>query len=206
MTALAETQAAESTTADRAGSGPALPCDSGVLFFICADMAMFAVFFLLFAAGQVMDPETYRSSRAALNPVVGLANTLILIVSGWLVVRAVESGRAGAWAKARMQVILALVIGSGFAIIKVYEYSHKIAAGITPLTNEFFTYYFAFTGIHFLHFAIGVGVLLVTIVKLGEPKGGETLNWLESAGAYWHMVDLLWVVLFPLLYLAGGTA
>ncbi|MEZ5689634.1 MAG: cytochrome c oxidase subunit 3 [Caenibius sp.] len=205
MSELAEVQGKPDVGKSGAG-GSALPCDSGVLFFICADMGMFALFFLLFTIGQVSDPETYRASRAMLDPAIGLANTLILIVSGWLVVRAVEAGRAGDWAGARLRVIMALVIGSGFAFLKVYEYAHKFGAGITPLTNEFFTYYFAFTGIHFLHFAIGVGVLLVTISKLRKPQGESTLAWLESAGAYWHMVDLLWVVLFPLLYLAGGVA
>ena len=198
----------EVTLAGKAsGRRPPLPGDSGVWFFICADMGMFALFFLLFSFGQVMDPETYRASRAMLDPAVGLANTLILIVSGWLVVRAVEAGRAGERLQARRKVIAALAVGSGFAALKVYEYSHKIMAGITLQTNEFFSYYYAFTGIHFLHFMVGVGVLLITISRLSAPDDDGTAGgWLESAAAYWHMVDLLWVVLFPMLYLAGGTA
>ena len=183
-----------------------LPGDEGVFFFIIADMAMFALFFLLFMVGQAQDPETYRSSRALLDPVLGLTNTLILVFSGWWMVRAVEAGRAEDWALARRRVLAAILFGSAFAGTKAFEYYSKISAGIDLTTNEFFTYYFAFTGIHFLHFVLGIVVLAVTALKLAKPEGEKTRIWLESAGAYWHMVDLLWMVLFPMLYLAGGTA
>ncbi|WP_404476963.1 cytochrome c oxidase subunit 3 [Novosphingobium sp. BL-52-GroH] len=183
-----------------------LPGDEGVFFFITADMAMFAVFFLLFMVGQAQDPEGYRASRAALDPMLGLGNTLILVFSGWWMVRAVEAGRAEDWVLARSRVLAAMLFGSAFAITKAYEYYAKISKGITLTTSEFFGYYFAFTGIHFLHFALGIGVLAITAGKLARPEGAKTRIWLESAAAYWHMVDLLWMVLFPMLYLAGGTA
>jgi nitric oxide reductase NorE protein len=196
----------QATVGDKPGHGVALPGDQGVFFFITADMAMFAVFFLLFMVGQAQDPEGYRASRAALDPVLGLANTLILVFSGWWMVRAVEAGRAGNWLLARSRVLAAMLFGSAFAITKAYEYYAKISKGITLTSSEFFGYYFAFTGIHFLHFALGIGVMAVTAGKLARPEGAKTLLWLESAAAYWHMVDLLWMVLFPMFYLAGGTA
>ncbi|MFW2829424.1 cytochrome c oxidase subunit 3 [Sphingomonas sp. ID0503] len=188
-----------------AGERPSLPGDEGVLFFICADMAMFAVFFLLFMMGQAQDPDTYRTSRASLDPLLGLLNTLVLIGSGWLMVKAVEAGRNGAWANVKFRLIAALVVGLGFAITKAVEYIHKIEAGIGLTTNEFFAYYFTFTGIHFLHFVVGIGVLVVTLRRMDTMQESQRLRWLESAAAYWHMVDLLWLVLFPMLYLAGGT-
>lgn len=181
------------------------PGDEGVWFFIVADMCMFAIFFLLFMAGQAADPETYRRSRAELVPAIGLANTLILIASGWFMARAVNAARAGQWYIAKRSIVFALLVGSAFAGIKVYEYYSKISAGITIQTNEFFTYYFAFTGIHFLHFLIGVAVLLVCLGKVGRAGSSDRLAWIESAGNYWHMVDLLWMILFPMLYLAGGA-
>lgn len=187
------------------GSG-GLPGDEGVWFFIIADMGMFAVFFLLFMFGQAQDPETYRQSRSVLDPLIGLLNTIILLFSGWWIVRAVEAARREEWEAAFRRTLLALIIGLGFAVTKILEYKAKYDAGIAIDANEFFTYYFAFTGIHFLHFVIGVGVLIVTLTKLRKPEGGATLRWLESAAAYWHMVDLLWLILFPMIYLAGGTA
>lgn len=202
--------APSATTGQRGHKGaagsPALPGDEGVFFFITADMAMFALFFLVFVVGQAQAPELYRTSRAALDPVLGLANTLILATSGFIVVRAVEAARRGEWRRARLRLIAAVVVGLGFAVTKGVEYHAKIAHGITLNTNEFFTYYYAFTGLHFFHFVIGVIVLLVTQAKLAAPEGDKTLLWLESAAAYWHMVDLLWMVLFALLYLGGGVA
>ena len=183
-----------------------LPGDEGVWFFVIADMAMFAVFFLLFMAGQAQDPDTYRQSRGLLDPMMGLLNTLILLVSGWWVVRAVEAARQDRWLLARRRVILALIVGLGFAVVKVLEYSAKIEAGIGLNTNEFFTYYFAFTGIHFLHFVVGIGVLLIILARIARAEDASRLRWLEAGATYWHMVDLLWLLLFPMLYLAGGVS
>ncbi|WP_374413775.1 cytochrome c oxidase subunit 3 [Novosphingobium colocasiae] len=184
----------------------ALPGDEGVFFFITADMAMFALFFLVFMVGQAQAPDIYRASRAALDPTLGLLNTLILATSGWLMVRAVDAARRERWSAARRNVIAAALVGLGFAVTKAFEYHAKISHGITLNTNEFFTYYYAFTGLHFFHFVIGILVLAITQAKLATPEGEKTRIWLESAAAYWHMVDLLWMVLFPMLYLAGGTA
>jgi nitric oxide reductase NorE protein len=183
-----------------------LPGDEGVWFFVIADMAMFAVFFLLFMVGQAQDPETYRQSRGLLDPMLGLLNTLILLISGWWIVRAVEAARQNHWALARRRVIIALTVGLGFAIVKIFGYAAKIRAGIGLTTNEFFTYYFAFTGIHFLHFVVGIGVLLAILARIGQDGNDSRLRWLEAGATYWHMVDLLWLLLFPMLYLAGGIS
>ena len=85
---------------------------------------------------------------------------------------------------------------------KVIEYKAKGAAGIGLTTNEFYTYYFAFTGIHFLHFMIGIGALDDDGARRGAmPHRRQVPRWIESVGCYWHMVDLLWIMLFPMLYL-----
>jgi nitric oxide reductase NorE protein len=98
--------------------------------------------------------------------------------------------------------LLAIGVGSCFAVSKIYEYTEKLQAGISMLTNEFFMYYFIFTGIHFLHFILGMLVLLVCLRKSQtQPTDHVFLRWIESCATYWHMVDLLWIVLFPLLYL-----
>ena len=199
-----ESKARAGTDGNTTGDDARLPGDEGVWFFIVADMCMFAVFFLLFMVGQAQDPDTYRESRAKLIPAIGLVNTLILILSGWFMARAVNAAQAGEWRLARRRIIHALLVGSCFGVLKIYEYSTKIAAGITIQTSEFFTYYFAFTGIHFLHFLIGIGVLLVCLGKIGQADNPHRLKWIESSGNYWHMVDLLWMILFPMIYLAGG--
>lgn len=184
----------------------ALPGDSGVWVFIFADMCAFAVFFLLFAVGRVAQPELYETSRQQLDLLFGLANTAILLTSGAFMALSTRQARRADWIGARRSLILTLTVGSLFAVSKVVEWGAKVAHGITLTTNEFFTYYFVFTGIHFLHFAIGIAVLLVLIArsKGGADTAGQ-LRWIEAGGAYWHMVDLLWIVLFAMLYLMRAT-
>ena len=184
----------------------AIPGDSGVWVFIFADMCAFAVFFMLFAVGRIAQPELYEASRQQLDLGMGLANTLILLTSGAFMAQAARQARSGNWIAARRSLILTLVVGSLFGATKVIEWSAKAAHGITLTTNEFFTYYFVFTGIHFLHFVVGIGVLLVLIARsrggAGHTDGqAGQLRWIEAGGAYWHMVDLLWIVLFAMLYL-----
>jgi nitric oxide reductase NorE protein len=183
----------------------ALPGDSGVWVFIFADMCAFALFFFLFAVGRMQQPQLYETSRAALDARLGLANTLVLLTSGAFMAQAARQARVGAWHRARLSLIVTLAVGLIFALSKAVEWTAKFEHGIGLTTNEFFTYYFVFTGIHFLHFLVGVAVLVVLIARCrAELPQAEKLRWVEAGGTYWHMVDLLWLVLFAMLYLMGG--
>lgn len=176
--------------------------DPGVWVFIAADMFAFALFFLLFTVGRVAQPALYEQSRQLLTPAFGIFNTVVLLTSGWFMVLAVTAARQGERRLVITHLSLAMLIGAGFAVAKVYEYMLKFEAGISMLTNEFFMYYFIFTGIHFLHFIIGMGVLAVCLAKARRgPIDARFVVWIESSGCYWHMVDLLWIVLFPMIYL-----
>jgi nitric oxide reductase NorE protein len=180
----------------------ALPGDSGVWVFIFADMCAFALFFLLFAVGRMAEPALYETSRQHLDLWFGLANTLILLVSGAFMAQAVRQARSAEWRASRLSLFLTLGVGMLFAVSKVLEWSAKAKAGIGLTSNEFFTYYFVFTGIHFLHFVVGVAVLGVLIARCRQAlPQADKLRWIEAGGAYWHMVDLLWIVLFAMLYL-----
>lgn len=176
--------------------------DEGVWFFISADISMFALFFLLFMVERYKAAALFEQSRRLLDPALGVLNTLILLSSSWLVALAVHSARAGQREAVRRYLTLGMLVGAGFAVTKIYEYWHKISSGITLLTNDFFMFYFALTGLHFLHFAVGMGVLAVCLAKSRSDAMDEHfVVWIESSGCYWHMVDLLWIVLFPMLYL-----
>jgi nitric oxide reductase NorE protein len=184
------------------GQSARLPGDSGVWTFIIADMGAFAMFFLVFTAGRMASPALFEASRQHLDVTLGLLNTLILLTSSLFMVRAVEASRAGNRAATLRNLFLTILIGLGFAVTKIIEYKAKGAAGIGLTTNEFYTYYFAFTGIHFLHFIIGIGALLMMVVKARQDAlDAKFVTWIESVGCYWHMVDLLWIMLFPMLYL-----
>lgn len=183
--------------------GHDIPGDSGVWFFIIADMCAFAVFFLVFMAGRAQAPQVYETSRTMLDLRFGLANTLILLTSGAFMAQAAREAQKAQWQRARLMMIATLVTGLPFGVSKAMEWQAKLAHGVGLTTNEFFTYYFIFTGVHFLHFVIGIVVLLV-LIRMAEKPGvaeDKRLRWIESGGAYWHMVDLLWIVLFAMLYL-----
>ncbi len=179
-----------------------LPGDSGVWIFIIADMGAFALFFLIFTVGRIGSPDLFEASRQHLDIRLGLLNTLILLTSSFFMVRAVDGARTGARTVVMRNLTLTILIGLGFAASKLVEYSAKVSAGIGLTTTEFFTYYFVFTGIHFLHFVIGIGALLMMLAKSRHDALDDRFRvWIESVGCYWHMVDLLWIMLFPMLYL-----
>ena len=175
----------------------------GIWTFIAADCAGFAIFFIVFMSERLKQPALFDASARLLDIPLGLANTLILISSSWLVALAITAADAGRFQSAKRLLVGGLAVGGGFAILKIAEYHAKLSAGITPTSNGFFTLYFILTGIHFLHYVIGLVVLVAMIAALHRPKAeaGGGVPWLEAGALYWHMVDLLWLFLFPMLYL-----
>lgn len=178
-----------------------MPGEPGIWFFISGDLLVFSLFFatILFYRGQ--NPGLFAESQAQLNQAYGLINTLLMLTSSWGVasaVRAARHGRAGA----AYGFLLAFVCGAAFAVIKVLEYREKILAGITLNSNDFYMLFFMFTGIHFLHVLIGMGVLLyLWWTCRSRLAASTTMRNLESGASFWHVVDVLWIVLFALLYL-----
>lgn len=182
--------------------GKHLPGEEGVWVFIFGDMVVFSLFFLVFLYYRNLDIPTFTASQALLNLNWGALNTALLLTSSWFVALGLHAARKSLAALASKLFSLAFLCGVGFCLVKFFEWSEKIQAGHTLTSNDFFMYYYIFTGIHFLHLIIGMGVLafLVVRARAGKCAAGD-IHVYESGGAYWHMVDLLWIVLFPLLYL-----
>jgi nitric oxide reductase NorE protein len=180
-----------------------VPGESGIWVLIGGELAAFSAFFLVFAYYRGLAPELFEASHLLLDRSIGLVNTIILLTSSLFValgVQRVRDGREGAALRLRA----ALACGIAFGALKLFEYWAKVSAGITPLTNDFFMFYFAFTGVHLLHVVIGSGALLFAIGACRrDPSPGRTMI-AECAGIFWHLVDLLWIILFALFYLAGG--
>jgi nitric oxide reductase NorE protein len=129
-------------------------------------------------------------------------NPLLLLTASWFVAIAVERCRTGLGATASRYFSLGILCGVGFVANKSLEWGSKITQGINPATNEFFMYFFVFTGIHLLHVLVGIGVLcLLRSVSRSPGLNERRIRTLESGATFWHLVDLLWVVLFALLYL-----
>lgn len=187
------------TTAKKHGGH--LPGEEGVWVFICGDLIVFATFFITYAISRMQDLALFRESQALLDRGFGLLNTLLLLTSSWFIAQAVVAVRRDD-PRARRLVLGGILLGIGFVIVKAFEYGAKISAGITLNTNGYFIYYYMFTGIHLIHVVIGLSVLGYVYSRFdraGRFTGGIAL--IEGGGAFWHLVDLLWIVLFALLYL-----
>lgn len=176
-----------------------------ILTFIFADVMVFGMLFVGFMVERLGQLELFNRSAAALNVNLGLVNTLILVTSGLFVAIAVHAAREGRAKATRNWLLTSFVVGAGFGVNKLIEYSDKLAHGVSMLTNDFFMFYYVLTGVHFLHFIGGMVVLAVLWFRASrEPVDGPLFGWIESGALYWHMVDLLWIVIFPMLYLLGA--
>ena len=179
---------------------------AGIHFFILADIFVFSGIFLDFMLTRSDQLETFNQSAALLNPWTGIINTLILITSGLFVVLAYNAGKAGKVDAMQRWIMLAILIGAGFAVSKSFEYSDKLANGLTIHSNDFFMFYYTLTGAHFLHFIGGMIALAVVLVRSRKEGSDEKfLGTFKSIGLYWHMVDFIWISIFPLLYLLGAS-
>lgn len=139
-----------------------------------------------------------------MNVGFGLGNTFILLTSSWLVALAVHRYRAECAHDASVPILLTMLAGCTFVVIKLFEYRAKIAAGISPVTNNFYMFYYVMTVIHFLHVIAGLVLLGITRGRFRRASfNPRDLKFAESVATFWHMVDLLWVMLFPLFYLVN---
>lgn len=179
-----------------------LPGEEGVWVFILGDMVVFALFFgtIVYTHGQ--DPRVFEASRRELSQALGAINTLLLITSSLLVALGVRATREDQRERAARLLWGAVACGAGFILVKAVEYGERIHDGVSPAHNDFWMYFFVFTGLHLVHVVVGVGVLVyvIRLVRHPEPRPRDQAL-IESGTSYWHMVDLLWMVLFALLYL-----
>jgi nitric oxide reductase NorE protein len=180
-----------------------IPGEAGIWIFIFGDMTVFALLFGAFVVTRAEDPDLFNHGAATLNQNFGAINTLLLLISSLLVVAGLRAIRRHRMVLAARCVAGAMACGAGFACVKVLEYQHEISSGFTPATNDFYTYFFVLTGLHFFHLAVGMCILAFILVQARRAKAMTpgTFAFVEGGTCFWHMVDLLWVVLFPLLYL-----
>lgn len=167
--------------------------------FVLFECVVFASYFIIYMLYRMHAPELFLRSQEHLNQNVGVANTLILLTSSWLIARCVQSAREKKYEAALRQVFLTLLCGVSFVASKMTEWVVKIREGLEFSTNEFFQFYYFLTGIHILHVLIGFVALGVVAYQLWSPER-RCQETVETGATYWHMVDMLWVVIFALLY------
>lgn len=179
-----------------------LPGEVGIWVFICGDLLVFTFLFFVFLFYRSNSVQIYKEGQASLSAQLGLLNTIIMLTSSWLIVRATRSLRSGSTAISRRYLLGAIAFGCSFSVVKYFEYGNKFSQGIDITSGEFFMFYFVLTGIHLLHVIVGVLALgLLWRAQHARALTAEQHTLHDCGAVYWHTVDLLWVVLFPLLYL-----
>ncbi|MGE5490202.1 MAG: cytochrome c oxidase subunit 3 family protein [Actinomycetota bacterium] len=187
--------------ADTPAAPGRLPGDLAIWVFILAEMLAFAVFFAAYAFARAHDPATFNLYQQTLDRNAGAINTLLLVTGSWFVVLAVKAAHRDDSRLASRHIALGFLCGAGFLVIKMFEYAAKFGAGISLSTNTFYMFYISLTFFHFMHVILGMVILAILWVKTRQGAyGSADAHGLESGAAYWHMVDLLWIVLFPLVY------
>jgi nitric oxide reductase NorE protein len=165
---------------------------------VLGDLVIFGGYFIVFMIYRSMNHAAFLAAQQHLNITIGVVNTVILLTSSWFVAQAVLCVRAGDPDRAVRLLWGGAASGAGFVVLKCYEWFREIVAGQTN-SDMFYSFYYVITGVHLIHVLIGLIVLGVLVRELRTP--GRRRAWMVESGAtYWHMVDLLWVIIFALLY------
>ncbi|OGS72870.1 MAG: nitric oxide reductase [Flavobacteria bacterium RIFCSPLOWO2_12_FULL_35_11] len=147
------------------------------------------------------EPEIFHSSRLLLNTTFGLVNTIFLLTSGFFMAKSVESFKAKNIKKSTLYLKLAMLGGFLFLLLKSFEYYEKMEAGLSIGYNTFFSFYWMLTLFHVIHVLVGLVILSSVYVGLHKKKSNLELEDFEASAAFWHMCDLIWLLLFPIIYL-----
>jgi len=188
----------------------------GMWLFLAQEIMFFGGLFTAYVLYRAWFPDAFAHASHHLDVVMGTINTAVLIGSSLTMALAVHAAQTSKRSALMLFLVLTMVLGSVFLGIKAYEYSHKFHEGLVPgpyfadlgpdsaQQELFFSLYFAMTGLHALHMIIGIG-LLVWILRdaVRGHFSAEYYTPVENFGLYWHFVDIVWIFLFPLLYLLG---
>lgn len=166
-----------------------LPGELMMWVLIFSELAVFGAGLVIFLALRIFDPAGFAESQTALMPALAGTNTVVLITSGYLAALAAQGAR-----HKTLLLLLAAALGVVFLVLKGIEFNHKAGLGITFETHDFFMFYYLLTGFHAAHVGAGIGILLL-VAWTGRRAH------IQVGAAFWHMVDLVWVLIFPVVYL-----
>ncbi|MCG3190901.1 MAG: cytochrome c oxidase subunit 3 family protein [Thermoanaerobaculia bacterium] len=188
----------------------------GMWVFISQEIMFFGGLFLAYTIYRWRFPEAFAYSSNELDIGLGLFNTIVLIGSSLTMALAVRNAALGEKNGTVRNLILTMLLGSVFLVVKGFEYAHKWQHHLIPGPNFqfsgpdpvhaqlFFVLYFSMTGLHALHMIVGLGILAWLTAQAAKGRfTPENHNYVEGVGLYWHFVDIIWIFLFPLLYLFG---
>jgi cytochrome c oxidase subunit III len=190
----------------------------GMWLFLITEIMFFGGMFAVYTVYRNWYPNVFAIASSSLNEIIGAANTAVLLLSSFTMVMAVRAGQLGQRKAIIWFLILTLLFGGIFLGVKAYEWNEKFEEhhipGMAAFHLEgvahadqghaqlFFSIYFAMTGLHALHMVIGVGLILTLIMQARKGKfSASYYTPVDVTGLYWHFVDVIWIFLFPLLYL-----
>jgi len=194
----------------------------GMWVFLAQELLFFSGLFVAYGVYRSWYPEMFKAASHQLDKIMGGTNTIVLLFSSFTAAMAVRSSQLGKQKETGRFILVTIACAFGFLVIKFFEYKHKFEAGLLPgrffhphvehlaagspplpqNTGSFFSIYFMMTGVHGIHVIIGIGVLIWIFLR--NQRGDfskEFFTPVDIVALYWHLVDLVWIYLFPLLYL-----
>jgi cytochrome c oxidase subunit 3 len=188
----------------------------GMWVFLVTEVMFFGGLFMAYIVYRTAYPEAWEKSSQELNVILGGVNTAVLICSSLTMALAVRAAQVGSRMGQVVNLILTIIFGTVFLVVKYFEYASKFEHHLVPGphfgpepplpfgSQIFFSLYFIMTGIHALHMVVGIILMLVILVMAWRGRfTPEYYGPIEISGLYWHFVDIVWIFLFPLLYLLG---
>jgi cytochrome c oxidase subunit 3 len=189
----------------------------GMWIFLVTEIMFFGGLFMAYLVYRSMYPDAWAAGSNHLNVPLGALNTAVLIISSLTMALAVRAAQVGSRKGQIVNLVLTILLGTTFLVVKYFEYKSKFEHHLvpgphfdpaikaqSPPQEIFFSLYFIMTGIHAAHMVVGIGLMLVILAMAYKNKfSPEYYNPVEISGLYWHFVDIVWIFLFPLLYLLG---
>jgi len=175
----------------------------GILLWIIIflELITFGIALIAMVYSSKEQAAVFHESRLLLNSTIGAVNTIFLIVSGFFMAESVAYLKRGDLKKTTLFLKLTMLGGLLFLGVKGYEYADKIAEGYTLGYNTFFTYYWMLTLFHVIHVLVGLVILVSVFIGVRKKESTTTIEDVEASAAFWHMCDLIWLLLFPIIYL-----
>ena len=178
-----------------------IPANMAVWILIAAELTEFALFFVIYLVVRSHNPEIFSQGPERLNLLAGTLNTLALITSSYFVARAISAIKMNKPKQTVKWLGASLLMGASYLGIKTWEYFWNAQAGLDSRTDLFYTLYYYLTFNHLLHVMMGMCTLAWVMVRAHyNAYNKDEYQGLESAACYWHMIDLAWIIIFPLLY------
>lgn len=186
----------------------------GMWLFLVTEILMFGGLFVGYGIMHGRHPEAFMAAHHHLDRTMGAINTIVLLVSSFTMVMGVWAAQKGDRKKLIIFLTLTLLLAGAFLVVKYFEYSHKFHDGLLPgrfYSHQgdtvpgqflFFSFYFMMTGLHGIHVVLGMAAITWLLIR--ASRGHFTAGYygpVDMVGLYWHLVDLIWIYLFPLLYL-----